>query len=140
MVEMLDSGYDINSVNLYNVTPLHYAMELGFDDAVELLLKRGAKTHKRIFHTGETPLMMGVAHPACVKRFVDCCAKYKVPFDINQMNYYGETIVHYCVATNNMESLQTVLSAGANINAEAFGGVTPLTVAVEENKRVSRNI
>lgn len=57
--EVLDKGVDINACAPAGDTALHFAAGDGQDEAIKLLVKRGAKVDQPN-HSGETPLLRAV--------------------------------------------------------------------------------
>jgi ankyrin repeat protein len=65
-------------------------------------------------------------------KYVDFLIKKGVP--INQPNYNGMTILHYCCDyESDSRILELFLKAGANPNAQNLNGLTPLHIAVKNN-------
>ena len=52
--------------------------------------------------------------------------------DVHALSYCGDTPMHLCITSRSVESVQTLLQAGANPHLLNDAGVSPLAAAREE--------
>ncbi len=125
----LKAGADPNACNFHNSTPLHVALS---PDHVRLLAEYGAK-FDAVNKTGDTPLFTQIyaERPNTVAAMVALD-----PAQLNRKIGDGEaasTPLHKAVCSTVVETVKTLLDAGANVNAVSGDGVTPLQHAIGKN-------
>jgi ankyrin repeat protein len=127
--QLLKAGVDPNDpINFANSTetPLLHAARAGNIDAVNLLIRAGAKVNAREGWNGQTPLAWAAAegHAAVVQTLLDGGA------DIHERSNAGTTAFILAVRKGDMATVQTMLKAGANVNEKRPDLATPLLVAI----------
>jgi len=127
--QLLKAGVDPNDpINFANSTetPLLHAARAGNIDAVNLLIRAGAKVNAREGWNGQTPLAWAAAegHAAVVQALLDGGA------DIHERSNAGTTPFIFAVRKGDMATVQTMLKAGANVNEKRPDLATPLLVAI----------
>ena len=106
----LNKGADLSASGLSDLTPLHYAAIFATPEHIQFLIKRGADLEAK------TP-----SHKSSVTG--------------------KRTPLHYAARyTRNVENVITLIEAGANINARASSGYTPLMLAVRRQNAEAVNI
>ncbi|XP_060063724.1 uncharacterized protein LOC132544165 [Ylistrum balloti] len=126
------SGKSVDKYNKAQQTPLHLAVELNFVDAVKTLLLARANPNL-VNKRGENAV-----HLAVKVRSSDCLdfmiqhSQNKI--DLDTRNFEGLAPLHTAVEKNNLEIVDMLLRAGADINIlDGKSGKTPLFYAVEHN-------
>ncbi|KAG6445480.1 NF-kappa-B inhibitor cactus [Manduca sexta] len=120
--------------NDYGHTPLHLAVMSGNAVVTRMLVIAGASLAIRDF-MGETPL-----HKATAARNQECLKALLAPVPeqpnrklssiLDQRNYNGQCCVHLAASIGSVETLQTLVYYGADINArENLAGWTALHIA-----------
>src|SRR6516164_5108215 len=90
---LIDHKADVNAINFWKVNALHSAAYgEGRKPLVELLIAKGAKV-VQVNNLGESPLVGSVRHGDLAT--FDVLAKY--PFDFNEANENGRTLLHVAV-------------------------------------------
>lgn len=112
---------DINAVNWWGQTPLHWAAMHGQVDIAFNLILKGANIHATDFH-GETPLHWAArfGQIEIVNLLIGNGA------NIDFRNTSGETPLHVAAKNNNTESMRLLLANGADVNAKDRHKSTPL--------------
>lgn len=134
--------------NDHGRTALHLAALTNQPLIVRQMVAAGANTSIRDYE-GNTSLHLACMYdrPECVKALLTPLSAYElqqsspaaqaaiaIPQDLEQWNYDGKRCVHLATETSNVEILQYLVRAGADINSrEGKAGYTPLHMAIETN-------
>lgn len=103
-------------------TPLQYALKMGKDDAVDVLIKNGANNKV-------SPFMAAIKN----NEFETCLKLIDSGEDINTSDENGETILHRAIDKEDYELCKILIEKGANLNAQNHYGETPLLLAARKN-------
>jgi len=134
VIEALDLGANIDAAREpAGETGLMLAVRHGHGRLVELLLHRGANVdHRR--HDGATALMLAVSRKR--SQIVDCLIDFGADVNLSATRY-GHTEItplHCWVMTNGGTVIgESLIRAGAKVNAKTTSGLTPLDMADEDN-------
>lgn len=119
--------------NDYGLTPLHLSVMNGHVVVTRMLVIAGVSLGVRD-RLGETPL-----HKATLLRNVECIQALLTPVPekprklssvLEQKNYNGQACVHVAASSGHVETLQTLVYYGADINSqENLAGWTALHIA-----------
>ena len=128
---LLKAGAEINSVGAFHTGPVHQAAEKGEIEILNVLLDAGADvTLKGWF--GKTPLEIAASegHAAVVRRLLQegpeinsICDNY------NHNDYDNRGALHYAAEKDDVEILNLLLDAGADVNLKSRFGRTAIRVA-----------
>lgn len=122
---LLDANADPNAVDKWGNTPLFEAAQQGHVISVDLLITSGAIVDIKNKHT-ETPLYTAVRnnHALVAKQFLGKNADPNVWVE-------GKTFapLHYAAMRGDIDLLDALIDAGAQVNARGELGATPLHMA-----------
>ena len=143
---LLKSGANPNTAIATGETPLMTCAKTGSADAVRMLLEYGAAVDAKEPTENQTALMWAAAehHPDAVRALIEAHA------DLKAHSKQGFTALHFAARVGDLESVQSLLAAGMDVNlptqtesgknrvtnqlgiAKTVGmiGYTPLLVAV----------
>eukprot|EP01059_Diplonema_ambulator_P014844 TRINITY_DN25869_c0_g1_i3.p1 TRINITY_DN25869_c0_g1~~TRINITY_DN25869_c0_g1_i3.p1 ORF type:complete len:308 (+),score=70.54 TRINITY_DN25869_c0_g1_i3:122-925(+) len=115
---LLDSGADINRIDMSGQSPLFYATN---PNVVELLLSRGADVHN-MDATGRTPLhdAVAMAREDIARLLIEHGA------DVRAQSMDGTTPLHEAQARCDLEITKLLVLKGADVHARHVSGATPL--------------
>ena len=118
---------DVNLRDLAGRTPIFYAVERNQPQALQLLLSLGADPNTKD-NAGVTALMR-----ASAKNYVDCqkILLRQKGIDVNAKDTLGRNAVTYGVYAPDVDIVQNLVSAKANINNVDLQGNTPLINAIK---------
>lgn len=119
---LIDFGAKIDAVSEKQYTPLHCAAKYGNVKAIDLLIKAGADIEATT-HKWFTPLHLGATQPDITRALIDHGA------NIHARSHTYRTPLLYALDTP--QSLDYMLQAKADPNAEDVFGKSALMVAVE---------
>jgi len=122
VAELLSRGFDPNTVNQSGQVALYLAMKEDSPKVAAVLLLSPTLKIDAINAVGETALMMAALNGRLdwAKKLLDHGAQVQKP---------GWSAVHYAASGPNAELLALLLDRGANVNALAPNGSTPLMMA-----------
>ncbi|KGN52394.1 hypothetical protein Csa_008576 [Cucumis sativus] len=125
MDKLLDSGFDIDSVDEDGFSALHKAIIGRKDAVIGHLLRKGASPHIKD-KNGATPLHYAVQVGA--KQIVKLLIKYKV--DVNVADSDGWTALHIAIQGRNRDITKILLVNGADRNRRNKDGKTALDLSL----------
>ena len=124
---LVQKGADVNAPQSDGATALHWAVYRDSVDAVDMLMRAGAKSAAN--REGMTPLAMAALYgdPRIVDRLL------KGGADAKALGPNGESMVMFAARNGNPDVIRLLVEAGANVNArEPLRGTTALMWAVEQ--------
>ena len=124
---LIAKGADVNAPQGDKATALHWAVYRDSVEAVDMLLRAGAKSFAN--REGMTPLAMAALYgnPQIVDRLL------KGGADPKALGPNGESMVMFAARNGNPDVIKLLVEAGANVNArEPLRGTTALMWAVEQ--------
>eukprot|EP00996_Jenningsia_fusiforme_P000940 NODE_1857_length_1378_cov_75.558315_g1680_i0.p1 GENE.NODE_1857_length_1378_cov_75.558315_g1680_i0~~NODE_1857_length_1378_cov_75.558315_g1680_i0.p1 ORF type:complete len:421 (+),score=87.62 NODE_1857_length_1378_cov_75.558315_g1680_i0:59-1264(+) len=129
---LLNCKADINFANKRNVTALHHAAASGDLRSIEFFLESGASISSKATEAGS------VLHWAAQSGQVECVALFldEQGMDVDLPDANKGTALHTAVATDSLDLVVFLLERGADPNAVAQGGCTPLHLATEISNKV----
>lgn len=109
---LLKAGANPNTPIGTGETPLMTCSRTGSADAVRMLLVRGADVNAREPNQNQTALMWAAAerHPKVLQTLIEANA------DLQAHTKLGFTALHFAARVGDMESVQTLLGAGVDVN------------------------
>jgi ankyrin repeat protein len=118
------SNIDINAIDIYGKTVMHYALESGSVGAVRYLIEKGA-----ILHTFDSKgkAYMRYAIESGSVDMVRCLIDHGV--EINSLDIYGKTVMHYAVESGSVDMVRCLIEKGARLNTIDSKGIRPLHYA-----------
>ncbi|XP_023549592.1 ankyrin repeat domain-containing protein EMB506, chloroplastic isoform X1 [Cucurbita pepo subsp. pepo] len=125
MDRLLESGFDIDSVDEDGFSALHKAIIGRKDAVIGHLLRKGASPHIKD-KNGATPLHYAVQVGA--KQIVKLLIKYNV--DVNVADSDGWTPLHIAIQGRNRDITKILLVNGADRNRRNKDGKTPLDLSL----------
>lgn len=125
MDKLLESGFDIDSVDEDGFSALHKAIIGRKDAVIGHLLRKGASPHIKD-KNGAAPLHYAVQVGA--KQIVKLLIKYKV--DVNVADSDGWTPLHIAIQGRNRDITKILLVNGADRNRRNKDGRTPLDLSL----------
>ena len=124
---LVQKGADVNAPQSDGATALHWAVYRDSVEAVDMLMRAGAKSAAN--REGMTPLAMAALYgdPQIVDRLL------KGGADAKALGPNGESMVMFAARNGNPDVIRLLVEAGANVNArEPLRGTTALMWAVEQ--------
>lgn len=127
--DWLITSNTINASDGSGNTPLHYAAEWQYKDAISSLLSKGANVNAKNAN-GEIPLFSAVKtnNPEIIKLIIDGGSS------VNTRDNLGSTLLHMAVRWDAQKSIETLIDQGININAQNSAGKSPLAEAALAGK------
>ena len=128
----LDRNLDVNTRDRTGRTALYFAAGNGRDDAVQLLIARGATTGANEYdRLGHNPLH------ACYywfcNRSINMVGLLSQYFDINAINGNGETALQMAVSRELPDHVKAIIKLGAN-TFDIKSGLTYVEYAIQKQK------
>ena len=124
---LIQKGSDVNAPQGDKATALHWAVYRDSVEAVDMLVRAGAKSSAN--REGMTPLAMAAlfGNPQIVDRLLEAGA------DAKALGPNGESMMMFAARNGNTDVIRLLVEAGANVNArEPVRGTTALMWAVDE--------
>ncbi|RPB08235.1 ankyrin [Morchella conica CCBAS932] len=113
---------NVNSKDLDGCTPLHYAVQSGWDFITRLLLWSGANVNAKN-HAGVTALHIA-ARLKDIKKALKIFITLGV--DVNAQDIWGVTALHLAVKELRLDMITLLINSGADTNIRDVDGLTPL--------------
>jgi uncharacterized protein len=127
---LLENNADTHVQDITGATPLHEAVRYGHTDIAKMLLDAGADINAED-NLGKTPILLIIPESARSNMY-RLLISYKA--DVTHKDTYGDTILHTATMTNLPDDILLMLAgAGADVNARNKDGVTPLSIAIQQN-------
>jgi ankyrin repeat protein len=124
--EKLISSNNLNIRDDYGFRPLHFAVQNGEKEKVQLLLSAGVNTNAKTDH-GFTPLYFAVGKKGDLE-IIKMLIKFGSSLNVKDKN--GITPLHYA-AWGSSEKIILLLNAGADKNAITKSGKTAFDLALD---------
>ena len=117
----------VSAVNSDGWTPLHLAAHFGKQEAVRLLLNKGAKADSR----SNNAMQNTALHAAAAGRAAGVAALLvDHGASVNARQHGGWTPLHAAAQNGDIELARTLVEAGADVNARAENRQSPLDLAL----------
>ena len=116
-------------------TALHYAAEWKLDNAIALLLEKGANPNAENTN-GESALFNAIKSDSSSS--ITLLVKNKA--DINKRDYLGNTPLHASVRYEAKDAAEKLIALKASIDAKNFAGKTSLSLAARSNRIAMANL
>ena len=127
----LTSSKNLNIRDDYGFRPLHFAVQNGEKEKVQLLLSAGVNTNAKTDH-GFTPLYFAVGKKGDLE-IIKMLIKFGSSLNVKDKN--GITPLHYA-AWGSSEKIILLLNAGADKNAITKSGKTAFDLALDNEELV----
>lgn len=126
---LIKNGASTKAQNNLGSTPLHEAVRRGNVEIIKILLNNGANINARD-SLGKTPILIPITKSQNEIYTVLLMNKA----DANAKDLYGDTPLHIAtMSAVDVNILQKLVDAGADINERNKSGVTPLALSVDNN-------
>ena len=130
--EKLISSKNLNIRDNYGFRPLHFAVQNGEKEKVQLLLSAGVNTNAKTDH-GFTPLYFAVGKKGDLE-IIKMLIKFGSSLNVKDKN--GITPLHYA-AWGSSEKIILLLNAGADKNAITKSGKTAFDLALDNEDLIN---
>jgi ankyrin repeat protein len=125
---LIARGADVNAVTVHGYTALWYAAERGQVECATALIHAKADVNKANKY-GETPLHAASNDIGGIKSVL-FLIKHKA--DVNALTIFGSSSLHFASIHGYLACVQTLVTAGAEIDRPNNGGYTPFAYAIGE--------
>jgi ankyrin repeat protein len=131
---LLDAGADVMARNRLGQTPLHKLVAYDNSDVVRLVARAGADIESRDDADYMTPLMAAANNGAegNVDALIALHANVN-PEPARGIPYEGSGALHLACSRGYHDIVESLIEAGADVNARGSGGGTPLMAAAGRN-------
>ncbi|XP_061672133.1 neurogenic locus notch homolog protein 1-like isoform X3 [Syngnathoides biaculeatus] len=125
---LLEASADANIQDNMGRTPLHAAVAADAQGVFQILIRNRATDLDARMQDGTTPLILAarLAVEGMVDELINCHA------DVNAIDDFGKSALHWAAAVNNMEAAMVLLKSGANKDMQNNKEETPLFLAARE--------
>lgn len=127
VARLLDAGHDVNEAGPDGDTALHWAAAWGCEDAIRLLLARGADVTLKDYEDN-TPLHL-VSKKGFTSAHTFAALLHANKDVIHWANRKGWTPLHAAAIRGRADFVQFLLSAGADAAVKDTQGQTPIDIA-----------
>lgn len=112
----LKDGEYIDVLGKYDCTPLHYACREGNLEIVEFLIKYGADINKKNRYATYYPIIDALTSSREKELFPIIILLIDAGADINSIDSFGNTVLHYAVEQENIDLVELFLKLGCDVN------------------------
>jgi len=133
---LLAKGAVVDAADSMGMTPLHKAAVFDRVRCAELLIAKGAKLAPLARKYGA--LRLAPIHLAAEEgknNMVACLLKHGADVNTPTEGANRITPLHFAAANGRTSVVETLIAAGADINMKDFAGKTPLTWAIESDRK-----
>lgn len=127
--KLAEAGADINIPDVDNGLPLNIVSINNHEDVVLFLLSKVSKDDHRD-KSGRSQLSWAAEYPS-LERVVEDLTSSPL-YDVHDQDGVGRTALHYAARGGHVESIKTLLGAGAKPESRDKFGQIPLTLAARE--------
>ncbi len=128
---LISAGANINLPDHEGRNPLFAAAQVCDVDTFNRLIKAGVNPYLVILQPGSLTrftLLLMAANAGCTEIVEKLLKEYQ--FNVNAQDQRHYTALHFAAAKKNLALVKLLLQAGARINAESVGKITPLISAI----------
>lgn len=123
MTTLCEAGANLEARDYHKATPLVIALQYNHDDAVKMLLARGAKAEVKLNNRPLLSWLVSTFRTDAAKLMIDHGAPVSAP------DAEGRTPLHHAACSCAEDSAALLISSGAKVNAADKKGRTPLMEA-----------
>jgi outer membrane protein TolC len=123
--QRLKDGVNVNSMSLDGTTPLYIAVEQGYMDMAQLLIKSGAEVNVHADDEKWTPLMIAASrnYLEIAEILINAGAR------LDEKSFSGRTALHCAAEGGAMPLVELLIKAGADVNIKTNTGFTAMELA-----------
>ncbi|XP_026667466.1 uncharacterized protein LOC113464032 [Ceratina calcarata] len=130
---LVNSGADINCLDLHGDTPLHTAVRYRNMEAARLLIERKANVNAKSIN-GSTPLHLTAYHAFTGMEDI-CRLLVERGADVNARRNRGDTALHIAAKKGFLDVVDLLCSSGADTDTPNRRGDTALHLASQERRK-----